>query len=520
MPATRQRNRVQAAWLRAVLCLSLPAVSRGVAAGQLAAAAAPTNFAVEPVETVLNVHRGTNNDCLRLAEGSEVRATVANPLFLLHTAYGSFPIDTRFIAAVVFDADAQHLDTILTVNRNRLTGFVNDEIQIQTASGTSTNLPKDQVRQVVFRLRDTEDRDARTHQFVILDNGDLLSGEFKLPRLLLTSPGGARPVDAAEVETIRFEKGLPGVQVQLTNGDEAAGQCPEPAMQMRLDCGPEITLPRRRLKALYARPGFVPVEVRQVFDTGRAAQAKASPEPGSAAPPGLVWIPPGRFLMGSPSDERGRGSDEDPQTEVTISRGFWMGQHEVTQGEYLAVMGSNPSQFQGDTNQPAEKVSWNEAREYCARLTEGARRQGTLPAGYVYRLPTEAEWEYACRAGTTTRFSYGDDPSETGLSQYAWFIGNSDLSSHPVGQLKPNPWGLYDMHGNVWEWCLDIWTTSYPGGSVTDYLGAGDGWLRVARGGSWLYTADFSRSANRDNYGPDNRCSDIGFRVVLAPPRG
>src|SRR5690606_4368903 len=135
-----------------------------------------------------------------------------------------------------------------------------------------------------------------------------------------------------------------------------------------------------------------------------------------------------------------------------------------------------------------------------------------LPPGYIYRLPTEAEWEYACRAGTSTRFSYGDDPTTAALRDYAWFIGNSDSSSHPVGQLQPNPWGLHDMHGNVWEWCLDIWGASYPGGSIPDYTGPAEGWLRVARGGSWLYDPAFSRSANRDDYGPENRCSDIGFR--------
>jgi len=195
-----------------------------------------------------------------------------------------------------------------------------------------------------------------------------------------------------------------------------------------------------------------------------------------------------------------------------------MAQFEVTQAEYQSVMGSNPSTFTTDPQQPVEKVNWHEAFAYCQRLTEAAEEAGTLPRGYVFRLPTEAEWEYACRAGTDTRFSYGADPSDSELGRYAWYVENSDSSPHPVGQLEPNPWGLYDMHGNVWEWCLDQWQYAYPGGRAEDFRATERGWLRVARGGSWLYSASNCRSANRDDYGPNNRCSDIGFRVVLAPP--
>jgi eukaryotic-like serine/threonine-protein kinase len=172
----------------------------------------------------------------------------------------------------------------------------------------------------------------------------------------------------------------------------------------------------------------------------------------------MVWIPPGTFLIGSPEDEVDRSENEGPQTQVTLTQGFWMGKHEVTQGEYLAVVGSNPSYFNGvqgetdygtDLNRPVESVSWDDAVAYCAALTARERAAGRAPMSYAYRLPTEAEWEYACRAGTTTRFSYGDDPGYTHLRDYAWYEGNSERQTHPVGQKLPNPWGLYDMHGNV-----------------------------------------------------------------------
>jgi formylglycine-generating enzyme required for sulfatase activity len=499
--------------------LWLQAIATAVALAQIAEPVPPPNSASEALETILGVPRSGELDSVWVLEGGELRGRVLNQKFQCHTAYGSFTLEARFIAAVTFGDAPQNLDTILTVNRNRLSGFLNDDIQLETTSGITTNLSKHQLRQVVLHLRDSEKRDSRTHRFVTLQNGDLLSGRFNVPEVLLSTPAGTRQVQVADVETIRFKKYSTNIHLQLANGNEEAGQLKQSSLTVALDCGPEVTLRRDQLKTLSARPGFVPTEVRQAFSVARTFASQIQPPPDSAVPPGLVWIPPGKFLMGSPSDERGRGSDEDPQTEVTISHGFWMAQREVTQGEFLAIMGSNPSQFQGDTNRPVEKVSWHEAREFCLRLTDQARIHDAVPAGHVYRLPTEAEWEYACRAGTTTRFSFGDDPTERVLSDYGWSIANSDLSSHPVGRLKPNPWGLYDMHGNVWEWCLDIWDSSYPGGGVTDYTGPGEGWLRVARGGSWLYVASFSRSANRDNYGPDNRCSDIGFRVVLAPPK-
>ena len=164
-------------------------------------------------------------------------------------------------------------------------------------------------------------------------------------------------------------------------------------------------------------------------------------------------IPAGEFDMGSTDGD----SDERPVHRVRISRDFYLGIHEVTQAEYRAVTGKSPSNFKGD-DLPVEKVSWEEANEFCRLLTERERTAGGLPSGMVYRLPTEAEWEYAARAGTTTKYCFGDD--ESGLGEYAWYGGNSGSTTHPVGQKRPNAWGLYDMHGNVWEWCQD-WYGAY-----------------------------------------------------------
>ncbi len=235
------------------------------------------------------------------------------------------------------------------------------------------------------------------------------------------------------------------------------------------------------------------------------------------APTNLVFIPLGTFRMGSPTNEVDRYDWEGPQTAVTITRGFWMGKYEVTQGEYEAVMGSNPSYFQGDTNRPVEQVNWDEARAYCEALTQREQAAGRIATNNLYRLPTEAEWEYACRGWTSTRFSYGDDPGYTNLANYAWYADNSDSTTHPVGLKLPNSWGLCDMHGNVWEWCQDWWSYSLPGGIAVDPQGPATGLYRVIRGGDWYRYARFCRSAYRSNIYPDSRGDDIGFRVVLAP---
>ncbi|MCX6931033.1 MAG: formylglycine-generating enzyme family protein, partial [Verrucomicrobia bacterium] len=239
--------------------------------------------------------------------------------------------------------------------------------------------------------------------------------------------------------------------------------------------------------------------------------AGSRPTPG----PRFVWLPAGQFVMGSPTNEVDRQDNEGPQTHVTLTRGFFLGRYEVTQGEYLSVIGTNPSSFPGDTNRPVETVNWYDATNYCAQLTARERLAGRLPAGWAYRLPTEAEWEYASRAGSTNRFSYGDDPGYTQLANYAWYIANSGGTTHSVGGKLPNRWGLYDMSGNVWEWCSD-WYGNYPGGSVTDPQGTGSGF----RGGGWNEFDGYARqcrSAFRYVYAPSFRGNDVGFRVVLAP---
>jgi len=242
-----------------------------------------------------------------------------------------------------------------------------------------------------------------------------------------------------------------------------------------------------------ARPEAVPAKPDSAPATEPAKELTL--DLGGGATMKMVLIPAGKFMMGEGND----------QHEVTISKPFYMGVMEVTQTQYEAVMGTNPSHFKGATN-PVEQVSWNDATEFCKKLSEMTRQ--------TFLMPTEAEWEYACRAGSKTRFCFGD--AEEGLGDYAWYRDNSGRTTHPVGQKKPNSWGLYDMHGNVWEWCADVYG-DYPKEAVTVPRGPASVAARVLRGGAWSNTPDYCRSAPRSDYcSPDYRLSDFGFRVVVS----
>ncbi len=230
----------------------------------------------------------------------------------------------------------------------------------------------------------------------------------------------------------------------------------------------------------------------------------------------LVLIPNGTFQMGSPIEEEGADNDEE-QHQVTLTKDYYLGVTEVTQGQYEKVMGAAPSKFQkrvirkSDSSMyPVELVSWEDAVEFCKKLSDLPEEK---KAGRVYRLPTEAEWEYACRAGGKTAYSFGE--SSKSLGDYAWFTENSNRQTHPVGEKKANAWGLYDMHGNVWEWCSDCYG-DYPKGAVSDPTGSNGGGNRVCLGGSWLIEAARCRSALRGGDYPSQRTITFGFRLALS----
>lgn len=309
---------------------------------------------------------------------------------------------------------------------------------------------------------------------------------------------------------------------------------PDPSLTVRLYAGVNITGTPGTVFAVQATTNVTESNSWMTADFVRVASTNhfwtdsSAPATGvrfyraiAIAPTNLVFIPPGTFRLGSPSNEVDRGSGEGPQTTVTISKGCFMGKYKVTQGDYLAVAGVNPSYFNTnngyslDLARPVETVSWYDASNYCVLRTKQELAAGLIPSGSRYRLPTETEREYACRAGTSDRrLYYGDDSGYVNLAKYAWYSANSSNMTHAVGQKLPNQWGLYDMAGNVYEWCLNS-SWQYPGGSVTDPQGPLLGTYRHTRGGSWNNPANNCRSAQRFVSDPAGAGFGTGFRVVL-----
>jgi serine/threonine protein kinase len=224
----------------------------------------------------------------------------------------------------------------------------------------------------------------------------------------------------------------------------------------------------------------------------------------------MIWIAPGSFVMGSPITEQGRGNDEGQHEEI-IEKGFWLGKVPVTQGQWTAIMKSNPSEFQKSRKRaPVEMVSWNDAIEFCNKLNQKEKAGRRIPHGYEYSLPTEAQWEYACRAGTNTPFHYGNSLSARMANfdgRYPYGDakkGSFKKKTLPTAKYKANAWGLYDMHGNIWEWCYDAYSSHNS---------------RVFRGGSWNVDANHCRAAYRGNNIPDLKANYLGFRLALTPAK-
>jgi formylglycine-generating enzyme required for sulfatase activity len=271
---------------------------------------------------------------------------------------------------------------------------------------------------------------------------------------------------------------------------------------------------------------------------GSAAERPPAAVAGAVLPAGagrivagvtLHWCPPGRFRMGSPPAEPGRRADEGP-VDVILSRGFWMGKFEVTQGQRERVMGGfprPPNAGRGD-DFPVYWTRFDDAEAFCRALTAQARVMGELPSGWEFRLPTEAQWEYACRAGTTTAFAFGDTLTARQANLGRAYTGTPDpapgRTAAPVGSHPANAWGLHDLHGNVFEWCRDWYHARLPGGTDPDLStvpGAPnrDGThSRVRRGGAWMDDPAFCRSALRLKYEPERASDHIGFRVALVEP--
>ncbi len=355
---------------------------------------------------------------------------------------------------------------------------------------------------------------------------DLKRDPFETPAEFAERMKSHPPVPAGTAELVREEYDIHTGRFPLRV--KWAGWIKELSERIAEDDSLHITVERDTARSIYADSPRHSVFVHLRVSGERAAADKAElcvrnrvfPIKGGSLtdiPPGKTWtepvtgmefvsVPAGKFMMG---DVFGDGYDgEKPVHEVRLNS-FYMGKYPVTQGQWKKVMGSNPSHFKKGDSYPVEKVSWDDVNEFIRKLF--ALNQGK----HVFRLPTEAEWEYAARSGGKKEKYAGGDY----IDDLAWYDGNSGSETHPVGQKKPNGLGIYDMSGNVWEWCAD-WYGPYGSGAVSNPSGPSSGSVRVYRGGSWFNVAGNCRSANRNRGGPGGRNGGLGFRVLAVPAAG
>jgi formylglycine-generating enzyme required for sulfatase activity len=502
--------------------LGLVVLALGGAAGGLTGAA---SLPSAQLESVFELPRPDREDVIYFRNRDVLRGQVLNEKSTLATQYGMLSVPLRECAGISFEGARTNAEEVVLVNFNRITGILIDHVIRFRVGPAGTEIPirKEKIRFLLFAKRPDETnfrKDQTKSDLFIMANGDVLSGEAVERKITVRTDYGQVPVLFAEMKDLQL-RGDEGVTVAITktNGDTIHGTLETDEISLRLAIG--IDLP-----GIY-KDNFAKILVGQART--QASVQFGVPQPGlgesdgasPAAPvlPGegtltlylgkqvtlkLALIPAGKFLMGSPADEAGRGEDEGPQRAVVISRPFYMGIHEVTQAQYVVIMGNNPAKFK-DPARPVETVSWEDAVEFCLKLSQ---RTGKKVA-----LPTEAQWEYACRAGSKTRFCFGSD--EKLLGAYARYGQSGEAGTAPVGLGKPNAWGLYDMHGNVTEWCADWYAGSYGNASSVDPAGPSSGQSRVIRGGCWGNPPGECRSAVRKGFVPDSRNPYRGFRVIV-----
>ena len=417
------------------------------------------------------------------------------PLTIAVTLGGIFEVPPQEIVSIEGDRFALTDGTVL---QGRITA---ETLAVNTSAGQVIQLPVAELK-TMHREKDTPVVPVTRGDIFELYSGEVIVGEARLPLTIRLSFGGT--VEIPPKELVSFV----GRRFTLRDGSLLLGRLSPENLRITTRFG-ELQVPSVAFKTIRSAPA-----TRPGSEPANAMPAPAIPAGG--LPPGLsapddatfvnsigmifVLIPTGEFMMGSNAGDY----DEKPVHQVRISQPFYLGKYEVTQEQWQAVMGSNPSHFTGDPNLPVEQVSWEEVQTFVRTLNT---REGVTS----YRLPTEAEWEYAARAGSTTAYGFGNHARK--LGDYAWYGDNAEGRTHPVGQRKPNAWGLYDMHGNVWEWVQD-WYGPYDVDAVTDPQGPSEDSYRIYRGGGWGTFAGNCRSSERNFDLPDTRLAGLGFRLL------
>ncbi len=482
------------------------------------------------IETLFDLRRSPKEDVIYFRNEDVLRGHVLSDTVTIATQYGMLKIPLRRCAGLSFEGARANTEAVVTVNFNRITGIITDRVinfQIKS-SGTKISIRKEKIRFLLLQRKANEadfiEKSPEADLF-LMANGDLLSGEAIERKVAIRRDHHPAKIliSFAEMKDVKIQGGDNVTAViTTTKGDTWRGTLDTDEITLDLEVGIQVQAiykdqfarvfvdqARKQAPVQFGVQQLIAGESEGVgpFPGLPVGQKGATLNLGDGVKMKLVLIPAGKFTMGSVASEN-RWGNEGPQRRVTISKPFYMGLTEVTQNQYETIMEKNPSKFSGLTR-PVEQVAWNDAMEFCKVLSK--------KTGKTVRLPTEAEWEYACRAGSTTRYSFGDEDRD--LGSYAWYRANSDGKTHRVGRKKLNAWGLYDMHGNVSEWCSDWYAESYAGLKTIDPQGSGSGKYRVYRGGAWFSVFEvlpLCRSANRTGTLPDDRGSHVGFRVVMS----
>lgn len=473
--------------------------------------------------------RSLKEDIVYFRNGDELRGTLIDNAIGIVTPYGNVDVQLRRCAGLSFEGSSVITEQIVTVNFNVFSGIIsNKTVKFRIgSSGEIMDVRKEKIKYVLLKQVPGEQDfiwdNPQTNLF-IMTNGDLITGRNAPSQIVIgTDYTDAMKVSFSEIQEVIMQGGnQPTVMITKKNKDTIRGKLVTEDLNLNLDVGNIVEgVYKDKYQRIYVDDGntkiipffldkkigvpespsypMVPV-IHSIQDIGINVTA------GKGVQLSMRLIPGGTFYMGSSASDRNRNVNEGPQHQVTINKAFYIGVQEVTQAQWEAVMGTRPSRFGYNPDYPVDSVSWDDCQRFIQKLN-------TMGLG-TYRLPTEAEWEYVCRAGSATRFPWGEDSDFTQIMDYAWFGSNSGSKTHAVGQKKPNAWGIFDMHGNVAEWCADWISDSYSLASEMNPKGALSGSYRVVRGGSWDSSPQNCRSAYRSGYSPASLSGGVGFRIV------
>ncbi|MCP3941326.1 MAG: formylglycine-generating enzyme family protein [Desulfobacteraceae bacterium] len=472
------------------------------------------------VLNVFNKERSVNEDIIYFQNGDVLRGNILNKTFLINTSYGSLSIKADKCAGLSYSKTKDSFTTLLTVNFNKITGWQNSKtVQFRIGSfGRKMNIPTEKILYLIFKRKITEKNfngyGIKSNLYV-MNNGDTLTGKLENNTLEFETEYGNIPIPISDITQLVFPEDFSSdVTLIKQNGDKVTGKLKTMTFTLLLNLDTSIqNIYQDKIAKIVTRvsglKAFHKYEFTKKHKKNKLEkQLLTKKEFKNVLGMDFKRIRPGSFLMGSPKSESGRNQFETRHL-VTLDHPFFIQTTQVTQKQWKELMGSNPSQYKGD-QRPVENVSWFDAQLFIEKLNE-------LDKTLDYRLPTEAEWEYAARAGSKTAYYFGN--SSKNLGSHAWFEENSDERTHYVAKKKPNPWGLYDMYGNVWEWCLDkgrwdkgVITNTYNNNINNPVSDIGED--RINRGGSFRFHQRFCRSSSRYCNAPGSKHSSIGFRLT------